>query len=121
MSRIERDSLGEVEVPEDAYYGSFTVRAIENFELSGEEPPRELIAALGRIKLAAARVNEDIGDLDRKKAEAIKTAAEEVVAGEYDEEFPIDLIQAGAGTPLHMNANEVIANRATELLGGAKG
>ena len=121
MSRIERDSLGEVEVPEDAYYGSFTVRAIENFELSGEEPPRELIAALGRIKLAAARVNEDIGDLDRKKAEAIKTAAEEVVAGKYDEEFPIDFIQAGAGTPLHMNANEVIANRATELLGGQKG
>ncbi len=121
MTRIERDSLGEVEVPEDAYYGSFTVRAIENFDLSGEKPPGELIAALGKIKLAAARVNEEIGDLDSKKAEAIKTAAEEVVSGEYNDQFPIDFIQAGAGTPLHMNVNEVIANRATELLGGRKG
>ena len=121
MSRIERDSLGEVEVPEGAYYGSFTVRAIENFDLSGEKPPRELIAALGKIKIAAARANEGIGNLDSEKAGAIKTAAEEVAAGEFDEEFPLDPIQAGAGTPLHMNANEVIANRATELLGGQKG
>lgn len=121
MTRIERDSLGEVEVPEDAYYGSFTVRAIENFDLSGEYPPRELIRTLGQIKYAAAQVNEDIGDLDRKKAESIKAAADEVASGDHDNQFPTDFIQAGAGTPLHMNANEVIANRATELLGGRKG
>ncbi len=121
MTRTERDSLGEVEVPGKAYYGSFTVRARENFKLSGETPPPELIAGLGMIKIAAARVNRELGLLDTKKAEAIVTAAEEVVAGEYDDQFPIDMIQAGAGTPLHMNANEVIANRATELLGGKLG
>ncbi|MFW6005849.1 MAG: aspartate ammonia-lyase [Candidatus Bipolaricaulota bacterium] len=121
MTRTERDSLGKVEVPDGVYYGSFTARALENFELSGETPPPELVAALGKIKIAAARVNEEFGNLDREKSQAIVSAAEEVVAGEYEEEFPLDLIQAGAGTPIHMNVNEVIANRATELLGGKLG
>lgn len=121
MTRTERDSLGKVEVQDGVYYGSFTARALENFELSGETPPPELIAALGKIKIAAARVNEEFGGLDHEKSKAIISAAEEVVAGDYDDQFPIDLIQAGAGTPLHMNINEVIANRATELLGGRLG
>lgn len=121
VTRTERDSLGKVEVPDGVYYGSFTARALENFELSGQTAPPELIAALGKIKVAAARVNEEIGNLDREKSRAVVSAAEEVVAGEHEEQFPLDLIQAGAGTPIHMNVNEVIANRATELLGGGLG
>jgi aspartate ammonia-lyase len=121
MSRLEKDSLGEVKVPEEAYYGSFTARAKDNFDLSGTRPSRELIKSLGEIKVAAARANRELRNLDEARAEAIVSAGEEVISGDFDDQFPLDLIQAGAGTPLHMNANEVIANRATELVGGEKG
>ena len=121
MARIERDSLGEVEVPEGAYYGSFTVRAKENFNLSGAGVPNDLVKALGEIKVAAARVNREGGYLDNERAEAIVSAAKELVEGQFADQFPLDMVQAGAGTPIHMNVNEVIANRATELLGGKRG
>jgi len=121
MSRLEKDSLGEFNVPDEAYYGSFTARAKDNFDLSGTRPSRELIKSLGEIKVAAARANRELRNLEEGKAEAIVSAGKEVISGDYDDQFPLDLIQAGAGTPLHMNANEVIANRATELLGGEKG
>ncbi|MDY6761905.1 MAG: aspartate ammonia-lyase [Candidatus Nanohaloarchaea archaeon] len=120
-TRDEEDSLGTVEVPQDAYYGSFTQRARGNFDLTGEEVGTELVHALGAVKEAAARANRDLGLLDREKAEAVIEAAGEVQAGEFDDQFVLDPLQAGAGTPVHMNANEVIANRATELLGGEKG
>jgi len=119
--RKEEDSLGPVDVPREAYFGSFTARAKENFQFTGESTGRELIEALGSIKKAAARTNEALGNLEEEKAQAIRTAAEEVREGKFDEEFVLDPIQAGAGTPVHMNANEVIANRATEILGGEKG
>ncbi|MFB6077010.1 MAG: aspartate ammonia-lyase [Candidatus Nanohaloarchaea archaeon] len=121
MTRTEEDSLGAVEVPDDAYYGAFTARARDNFAITGGTPPRELVRALARIKIAAARANRDMDLLDAETADAIVSAAEEVAAGEFDDQFVIDPLQAGAGTPVHMNANEVIANRATELLGGDRG
>ncbi len=113
--------MGEVEVPEDAYYGAFTVRALENFQITPEDLHTEFYRSFGRIKKAAAQVNMENGDLDQEKAEAIIEASEELEAGEFDNEFVLDQIQAGAGTPFHMNANEIIANRATEILGGEKG
>jgi len=113
--------MGEVEVPADAYYGVFTVRARDNFDITGDRFPAELIRALAEIKLAAARVNRDNGDLDAEHASAIIDACEEIVDGELHDQFVLDPVQAGAGTATHMNANEVIANRATELLGGEKG
>ncbi len=121
MVRQESDSLAEVEVPDDAYYGSFTVRAQKNFDITGETVSMELIRKVALVKKAAAMVNAHNGDLDQETAEAIVEAAEEVLAGDHDDQFVLDPIQAGAGTPLHMNVNEVIANRATELLGGEKG
>ena len=121
MARVERDSLGEVEVPSEAYYGSFTARAAENFRISDQGPPRELIQALADIKLSAAEVNSELGYLSERKASAIQSAARELGTGKFDDQFPFGLLQAGAGTPLHMNVNEVIANRATEHLGGEKG
>ncbi|MDY6769896.1 MAG: lyase family protein, partial [Candidatus Nanohaloarchaea archaeon] len=120
-TRDEEDSLGEVEVPEDAYYGSFTVRARDNFQLTGDTVDAALVHALGAVKEAAARANNDLDLLDGEKAEAIIEASQEVQQGEFDDEFVLDPVQAGAGTPVHMNANEVIANRATELLGGDLG
>lgn len=113
--------MGEVEVPADAYYGVFTVRARDNFAITGDRFPAELIVALAEIKLAAARVNRDNGDLDEELASAIIDAAQEIIDGELHDQFILDPVQAGAGTATHMNANEVIANRATELLGGEKG
>jgi len=121
MPRQESDSLGDVEIPDDAYYGSFTVRASENFDLTGETVAMELIRKVALVKKAAASVNAEYDDLDGEKADAIMEAVEEVIAGDHDDQFILDPIQAGAGTPLHMNVNEVIANRATELLGGEKG
>ncbi|MDY6777833.1 MAG: aspartate ammonia-lyase [Candidatus Nanohaloarchaea archaeon] len=120
-TRQEADSLGTVDVPADAYYGSFTQRARKNFDLTGGKPPSSFIRAFGFIKKAAARTNHELGLLQEKKAEAIVDASDEVVDGTFDDEFVLDMIQAGAGTPFHMNANEVIANRATELLGGGLG
>jgi fumarate hydratase class II len=120
-TRIERDTMGELAVPADAYYGVQTARAIENFPISPLRMPRSIIRAMGMIKRAAAVVNQSLGLLDKKQADAIKQAATEVVAGKLDAEFPVDIFQTGSGTSTNMNANEVISNRATELLGGARG
>src|SRR5260370_30038665 len=119
--RIERDSMGEVEVPADAYYGASTQRAVLNFPISGQPFPRRFIRALGLIKKAAAETNLELGLLPQKKARAIVKAAQEVVDGRLDNQFPIDVYQTGSGTSTNTNANEVIANRASEILGVAHG
>jgi aspartate ammonia-lyase len=119
--RVEKDSLGPLEVPAAAYYGVQTARAVANFPISGERLPVEMVRAVARIKIAAAKANAELGELDAKKAGAIVKAAEEVVDGKHDDQFVVDAYQAGAGTSFHMNANEVIANRACELLGGRRG
>ncbi|MDH3775249.1 MAG: lyase family protein, partial [Deltaproteobacteria bacterium] len=119
--RIESDSMGEVQVPAAAYYGAQTQRAIQNFRISGLRFPREFIRAMGLIKRAAARVNLELGFLSQEVAEAIIQAAAEAAGGELDEQFPVDIFQTGSGTSTNMNANEVIANRAIELLGGEVG
>jgi fumarate hydratase class II len=119
--RIERDSMGEMRVPADALYGAQTERARQNFPISGRGLPPSFIHALGHIKAAAAIVNRDLGLLAADKAEAIRQAAEEVAAGQFDDQFVVDVFQTGSGTSTNMNANEVIANRATVLLGGQMG
>lgn len=119
--RLERDSLGEREVPAGAYYGIQTLRASENFRISGLRAPRAFIRATGMVKLAACRANSSLGMLEKKLAGAIAEAAKEVIEGRFDGEFIVDVLQAGAGTSHNMNANEVIANRAIEILGGRKG
>jgi len=113
--------MGEVRVPKDAYYGAQTQRAVDNFQISGLRMPREFIRALGLIKWAAARANADLGLLDRRLADAIMQAADEVIEGRWDQHFPVDVFQTGSGTSTNMNANEVIANRAIEILGGQIG
>lgn len=120
-SRTETDSMGEVLVPASAYYGAQTQRAVENFPISGLRFGRRFIQALGLIKAAAATANEKLGLLEPKIADAIRQAAEEVIEGKLDEHFPIDIFQTGSGTSTNMNANEVIANRAIEILGGEIG
>ncbi len=120
-TRLERDTMGEKEVPAEAYYGIQTLRAVENFPISGLRFSRSFIRALGLIKWAAAQVNEDLGLLDKKKARAIIQAAREVADGKLDREFVVDIFQTGSGTSTNMNANEVIANRAAELLGESLG
>lgn len=120
-TRMERDTMGELAVPASAYYGVQTARAVENFPISDLRFPRSFIKAMGLIKHAAAKVNAALGLLDQKIAEAILTASREVIDGCWDHEFPVDIFQTGSGTSTNMNANEVIANRATELLGGARG
>ncbi|GAC1367187.1 MAG: class II fumarate hydratase [Actinomycetota bacterium] len=119
--RIERDSMGEVSVPASAYYGAQTQRAADNFPLSGWRFGRRFIAALGMLKWAAALANEELGLLEPRLSLAIRAAAEEVIAGRHDDQFIIDVFQTGSGTSTNMNANEVIANRANELLGGERG
>jgi fumarate hydratase class II len=119
--RIERDFLGEVRVPADAYWGAQTERARHNFPISGLRLPPRFIRAYGIIKRAAAIANLDLGRLDPIKASAIIKAAEEVVDGNFNNQFVVDVYQAGAGTSQNMNTNEVIANRAIELLGGERG
>ena len=119
--RIEKDSLGEVEVPNDALYGAQTMRAVDNFPISGLKPWRAFIWSMATIKRAAAEVNADLGNLDQELADAIATAAQEVIDGKWDDQFVVDPFQAGAGTSHNMNTNEVIANRATEVLGGKAG
>lgn len=116
--RIERDSMGEMEVPAEARYAASTRRALENFPVSGYRMPRAVIRALALIKWAAAEANSELGIVDREVAGAIAQAALEVVEGAHDKDFPLDVFQTGSGTSSNMNANEVIANRATELLGG---
>jgi aspartate ammonia-lyase len=120
-TRIERDLLGNKEVPKDAYYGIQTMRAKENFPITGYPPHPELIKAFGYVKKAAAMANQRVGVLKKEIAEAIIKASEEVIAGKWNEQFIVDAIQGGAGTSFNMNANEVIANRAIELMGGEKG
>ncbi|WP_049899797.1 class II fumarate hydratase [Halococcus agarilyticus] len=116
-TRTESDSLGEMEVPATAYWGAQTQRAVENFPISGTTFDRRFVRALGIVKKAAARANRDLELLDDETAEAIIGAAEEVIAGEHDAQFPVDVFQTGSGTSTNMNANEVIANRASELAG----
>src|SRR5512143_1224359 len=115
--RIEKDSLGEVQVPAEAYYGAQTQRAINNFHISGLRPWRAFIWSMAMIKRAAAEVNRDLGLLDGERATAIVQAAQEVIDGKWDDQFQVDPFQAGAGTSHNMNANEVIAARANEILG----
>jgi len=119
--RIERDTTGEVQVPEGVYYSAQTQRAVENFPVSGLRFPRVFIRALGLIKKYAAQVNADLGFLEPHCARAIMTAADEVALGKMDEQFVVDIFQAGSGTSTNMNANEVIATRANELLTGNRG
>jgi fumarate hydratase class II len=120
-SRIERDALGPVEVPAERLWGAQTQRSLEQFEISGEPMPAELLFALALVKRAAAEVNAELGLLEQRKAEAIIAAAEEFLQGEHEEEFPLVVWQTGSGTQTNMNVNEVIANRASELLGGPRG
>jgi fumarate hydratase class II len=120
-SRLERDSMGEFEVPAEAYYGATTMRAQRNFPISDLRFNRGFIRALGLIKLAAAQVNRELGLLDPRMAGAIETAAREVADGRFDDQFIVDIFQTGSGTSTNMNANEVISNRANELLGGVRG
>src|ERR1051325_11649167 len=120
-TRTEKDSLGMREIPAGVYYGIQTARAVENFPISGLKPFPAFVTATVRIKKAAARTNAALGVLDAKIAQAIQTAADEAPAGRLRDQFVVDPFQAGAGTSHNMNANEVLANRAIELLGGAKG
>ncbi|MFK5927037.1 MAG: class II fumarate hydratase [Desulfuromusa sp.] len=115
--RIELDSLGEMQIPVDALYGAQTARAIDNFPISGIPLPQPLLRTLGLIKKHAAQTNQTLGLISAEIAESISRAAEEVVAGKLDDQFPVDIFQTGSGTSSNMNANEVIANRATRLLG----
>jgi fumarate hydratase class II len=124
--RLERDSMGQVRVPAEAYYGAQTQRAVENFAISGKPLPEELIHALGLVKWAAATVNRDLGKLGSSgknpltepQVEALRAACRQVYEGKFDDQFPVDVFQTGSGTSTNMNANEVIANRAIELAGG---
>jgi fumarate hydratase class II len=118
--RLERDSMGEMEVPAGAYYGASTQRAVLNFPISGQRFPRRFIRALGLVKRSAAEANRELGLLDPRLAEAIVTAAQEVADGKLDEHFPIDIYQTGSGTSTNTNANEVIAARASEILTGGR-
>ena len=119
--RIEKDSMGPVKVPKKAYYGAQTQRAIENFPVSGWRFGREFIYTLGLIKYNSAEVNSQLGLLHKRIARVIRMASQEVMKGTWDEQFVVDVFQTGSGTSTNMNANEVIANRANEILGGRKG
>src|SRR5712675_49142 len=121
QTRIEKDSMGTMELPADALYGATTQRAVLNFPISGYRFSRPFIRALGLVKWAAALANRDLGKLDEKRAQLITEAAEEVIDGQWDSQFPIDIFQTGSGTSTNMNANEVIASRANEILGGKRG
>src|SRR5712692_10116988 len=119
--RTEKDSLGEKQVPADAYFGIQTQRAVENYPISGYRAHPHLIRAMGMIKKAAALANRELKLHDNKRAAAIIQASEEVIAGKFHDQFVVDVYQAGAGVSFHMNTNEVIANRAIEILGGGRG
>jgi aspartate ammonia-lyase len=119
--RIERDPLGDFRVPAEAYYGVQTARALQNFPISGLKAPESLVTATVLVKRAAAEANRSLGRLDPTLADAITAAADEILAGQLRDQFVLDVYQAGAGTSHNMNANEVIANRAAELLGGTRG
>lgn len=119
--REEKDTMGVVRVPEAALWGAQTQRSLENFRIGAERMPLELIRSLARVKRAAASVNRDLGLLDPKKAQAIIQAADEVIEGRHDDQFPLVVWQTGSGTQTNMNMNEVLANRASEILGGPRG
>ncbi len=121
MDRIERDTFGDIAVPSDALWGAQTQRSLHHFDISSERMPPELLRALALVKRSAARVNRELGVLDAKKADAIAAAADEVLAGRHDAQFPLSLWQTGSGTQTNMNMNEVLANRASQLLGGEVG
>src|SRR5882724_9467825 len=120
-TRVEKDSMGDVEVPSDMYYGAQTQRSLVHFNIGDDKMPREMIRALGILKKAAALVNEDLGKLPHEKAELIVRAADEVIEGKLDKHFPLRVWQTGSGTQTNMNANEVISNRAIEIAGGVMG
>ena len=119
--RIERDTMGELSVPDDRYWGAQTARSLMNFDIGNDLMPREVIRAFGILKKAAARTNKDLGTLDSNIADLIISAASEVVSGDLDDHFPLSVWQTGSGTQSNMNANEVIANRAIEMTGGVLG
>lgn len=120
-TRDEKDSLGTVKVPKDAYYGAFTVRANDNFQISGTGAPKSFKDALVTVKWAAALSNGKLGVITKKQQKAIEQAAKEFIEGKFDDQFELDFLQAGAGTSYNMNCNEVLANRANEILDGTKG
>ncbi len=120
-TRIERDTFGPIEVPSERLWGAQTQRSLLNFDISGERQPREIIRALAQVKRASAVVNQALGLMDATKANAIVAAADEVIAGQHETEFPLVVWQTGSGTQTNMNVNEVLANRASELLGGERG
>ena len=120
-TRIEKDTMGEIAVPAERLWGAQTQRSLQNFDISGERQPRELIRALAQVKRASAVVNQALGLQDAQKSAAIVAAADEVIAGQHDAEFPLVVWQTGSGTQTNMNLNEVLANRASELLGGERG
>jgi fumarate hydratase class II len=120
-TRTEHDSMGAIAVPRERLWGAQTQRSLQNFAISGERMPREIIRALAQVKRASATVNLGLGLLDAKKAQAIVAAADEVIAGQHPDEFPLVVWQTGSGTQTNMNLNEVLANRASELLGGTRG
>src|SRR5690625_5297259 len=121
QTRVEEDLLGKKEVPVDAYYGIQSVRAKENFNITGHRLDSDLIVALAQVKKAAAIANMEVSGLDHTIGKAIVQAADEIIAGKLHDQFIVDPIQGGAGTSTNMNANEVIANRALEILGKEKG
>ncbi|MBI5277246.1 MAG: class II fumarate hydratase [Burkholderiales bacterium] len=120
-TRIEHDTFGPIQVPADRLWGAQTQRSLGNFDISGERQPKEIIRALVQVKRSSAVVNHLLGLLDQKKAAAIIAAADEVLAGQHDDEFPLVVWQTGSGTQTNMNVNEVLANRASELIGGRRG
>src|SRR3954447_2565364 len=120
-TRTESDSMGTIEVPSDRYWGAQTQRSLKHFDIGEDKMPPELIRAFGVLKKAAALVNHDLGKLNDEKTNLISQAADEVIAGTLNDEFPLRIWQTGSGTQTNMNANEVISNRAIELVGGVKG
>src|SRR3954464_9214816 len=120
-TRTETDTFGPIEVPAEKYWGAQTQRSLQNFRIGEERMPLPLVRALGLVKRAAAEVNQSLGILDRKRSGAIVQAAQEVIDGRLDDHFPLVVWQTGSGTQSNMNLNEVIANRANELLGGQRG
>ncbi|MGH7376120.1 MAG: lyase family protein, partial [Candidatus Methylomirabilales bacterium] len=119
--RVETDTMGPIEVPADRYWGAQTQRSLQHFRIGGDRFPREMIRAVGILKKACALVNRDLGLLPEEKTRVIVRAADEVIEGKLDDHFPLVVWQTGSGTQTNMNANEVIANRAIELLGGQLG
>src|SRR5436305_10023588 len=120
-TRTESDSMGTIEVPSERYWGAQTQRSLKHFDIGNDRMPPELISAFGTLKKAAALVNRDLGKLSDEKTGLITQAADEVISGRWNDEFPLRIWQTGSGTQTNMNANEVISNRAIELAGGAKG